>query len=70
LEGERFLSKFYSKGVRSCLLQLVRFFCLDSVPAFPEYATIFTKQGVFGKASKELLLAFSAPIDLENIFFF
>ncbi len=38
---------------------------LDQV--FPEYATIFTKQGVFGKASKELLLAFSAPIDLENI---
>jgi hypothetical protein len=37
---------------------------LDQV--FPEYATIFTKQGVFGKASKELLLAFSAPMFLLN----
>jgi transposase len=38
---------------------------LDQV--FPEYASIFTKQGIFGKASKELLLEFSSPIELELI---
>ena len=38
---------------------------LDQV--FPEYALIFTKQGIFGKASKELLLEFSSPIELEEI---
>ncbi len=38
---------------------------LDQV--FPEYASIFTKQGIFGKASKELLLEFSSPIELEEI---
>lgn len=38
---------------------------LDQV--FPEYASIFSKQGIFGKASKELLLEFSSPIELEEI---
>lgn len=38
---------------------------LDQV--FPEYASIFTKQGIFGKASKELLLEFSSPVELEEI---
>lgn len=39
---------------------------LDQI--FPEYAWIFTKQGIFGKASKELLLEFSFPMELESIF--
>lgn len=38
---------------------------LDQV--FPEYASIFTKQGVFGKASKELLLEFSSPAELDEL---
>lgn len=38
---------------------------LDQV--FPEYASIFTKQGIFGKASKKRLLEFSSPVELESI---
>lgn len=38
---------------------------LDQV--FPEYDTVFGKAGVFGKASKELLLEFSSPETLNEI---
>lgn len=34
---------------------------------FPEYDTVFGKAGVFGKASKELLLEFSSPETLNEI---
>ncbi|EIY8436086.1 IS110 family transposase [Listeria monocytogenes] len=38
---------------------------LDQV--FPEYATVFSKVGVFGKASKEVLLEFSSPEALNEL---
>lgn len=38
---------------------------LDQV--FPEYDSVFGKSGVFGKASKEILLEFSSPETLHDI---
>lgn len=38
---------------------------LDQV--FPEYDTVFSKVGIFGKASKEVLLEFSTPDELQAV---
>lgn len=38
---------------------------LDQI--FPEYETLFKRQGIFGAASKELLLTYSSPEVLEEI---
>ncbi|WP_159723813.1 IS110 family transposase [Enterococcus sp. CSURQ0835] len=34
---------------------------------FPEYETLFNRQGLFGAASKELLLTYSSPESLEEV---
>ncbi|MBP1044271.1 IS110 family transposase [Vagococcus sp. BWB3-3] len=38
---------------------------LDQI--FPEYDTVFSKVGIFGKASKEVLLEFSTPDELQAV---
>lgn len=38
---------------------------LDQV--FPEYETVFSKVGIFGKASKEVLLEFSSPEAIDKV---